>query len=481
VAPSGPADSHTIDRKPLKLPKVLTPISGKGVVVANRNLRQSTLLVLLVLADFTLVLGGLAPSVGAVVCQLEIISIDVTSKAALGENLRVDTHLRATCTATNDELQARVDIASRDSNDTLSRETVILGMVATPKKVTNTTVTSSIRTPLTSGNWRLEARAWIFAVSDIVASTKQSFEIRVGAPVQTETAQQEQSSESTGSLNSLNTVQAGASASSNNVEAGLLVLGLAIVSIALVIIRHRKRAISSMQQTQIQQSAAQQTPCQNRPTGYDELDTILEGGLPAGYAVLTISPPSDERDLLLRKIMTTTASEGNSILLMTRELGKTRDLVSKYQRNFFVLSPHPSTSTSDQRNVLKITGIVSLSDLNISFNKAMENIGDFPGNKVLIIDIISDILLEHGAPTTRKWLDDFIAKRKSEGFTIIGALNPQISSKQESQTIDDLFDGLIEIYEKETEGRPRRFLIVRRMYGRRYAETELMLSKDKLF
>ena len=155
-------------------------------------------------------------------------------------------------------------------------------------------------------------------------------------------------------------------------------------------------------------------------------------------------------------------------------------MLAKYQRNFFVLSLHADKITSDHRNVLKITGIVSLNDLNISFNKALEILGSFPENKVLIIDILSDILLEHGAPTTRMWLDDFIAKRKSEGFTILGVLNPQISSKQESQKLDDLFDGMIEIHEKEMGGRPRWFLAVRRMYGRRYAQTELMLTKDKL-
>ena len=90
-------------------------------------------------------------------------------------------------------------------------------------------------------------------------------------------------------------------------------------------------------------------------------------------------------------------------------------------------------------------------------------------------------MLEHKSLTTRKWLDDFIGKRKSEGFTVLAILNPLISSKQESQTIIDLFDGIIEIYEKELRERARRFLIVKKMYGKKYIESELMLDKDKLF
>ena len=45
----------------------------------------------------------------------------------------------------------------------------------------------------------------------------------------------------------------------------------------------------------------------------------------------------------------------------------------------------------------------------------------------------------------------------------------------------DLFDGIIEIYERELKERSRRFLIVKKMYGRKYLETELMLDRDKLY
>jgi KaiC/GvpD/RAD55 family RecA-like ATPase len=56
-----------------------------------------------------------------------------------------------------------------------------------------------------------------------------------------------------------------------------------------------------------------------------------------------------------------------------------------------------------------------------------------------------------------------------------------VASKQDSQTIIEIFDGIIEIYEKELRERARRFLIVKKMFGRRYEETELMLDKNKLF
>jgi phosphoenolpyruvate-protein kinase (PTS system EI component) len=51
----------------------------------------------------------------------------------------------------------------------------------------------------------------------------------------------------------------------------------------------------------------------------------------------------------------------------------------------------------------------------------------------------------------------FFRKRKAEGFTVLGVLNPMISSNQEINTVKDLFDGIIEIYEKEFKDRARRF------------------------
>ena len=101
--------------------------------------------------------------------------------------------------------------------------------------------------------------------------------------------------------------------------------------------------------------------------------------------------------------------------------------------------------------------------------------------KLIIIDFLSDILLEHRALTTRKWLDDFMAKRKAEGFTIIACLNPNLAPELETQAIVDLFDGIIDIYERPLKERTRRFLIVKKMYGRRYIETEVLLDKDRLF
>jgi hypothetical protein len=74
-----------------------------------------------------------------------------------------------------------------------------------------------------------------------------------------------------------------------------------------------------------------------------------------------------------------------------------------------------------------------------------------------------------------------VGKRKAEGFTIIATLNPLATTKEEAQSIIDFFDGVIEIFEKPLMERSRRFLMIRKMYGQRYSEDEVLMDKDKLF
>jgi KaiC/GvpD/RAD55 family RecA-like ATPase len=193
-----------------------------------------------------------------------------------------------------------------------------------------------------------------------------------------------------------------------------------------------------------------------------------------------VSPPCDEKDLLFRRIIESGLSAENSIFFVSRDLGRIQDFAGRYPKNFYAFSPQADRVAGNPENLFKISGVQNLSDLNISLAKAMEAIPKST-KKLMIVDILSDVLIEHKALTTRKWLDDFIGKRKTEGFTILGTLNPLMVSQQESQTIIDLFEGIIEIYEKELRERARRFLIVKKMYGKKYIETELMLDKDKLF
>lgn len=76
--------------------------------------------------------------------------------------------------------------------------------------------------------------------------------------------------------------------------------------------------------------------------------------------------------------------------------------------------------------------------------------------------------------------DACIPDLRSRGFTSLAIMNPQMHSPEEVQAILGLFEGEINIYEKETERGLEKFLKVKKMYNQRYLENELSLRKDRL-
>jgi len=215
-------------------------------------------------------------------------------------------------------------------------------------------------------------------------------------------------------------------------------------------------------------------------TGYEDLDKVLEGGIPQGFAVVIASPSYDERDLLLRKVIESTIANDGTAFYISNDVSKTQDFSSRFQSGLFVFSTQISPG---RPNVYKIPGIENLSEVNISLGIALRGAkGRVKGTGplVILLDILSDLLLKYKAMMTRRWLSDFVTKRKGEGFTIIATLNPLVASKEEAESVLDFFDGVIEIHERTITERARRFLTVKKMYGRRYSENELMLDRDKL-
>jgi len=218
-------------------------------------------------------------------------------------------------------------------------------------------------------------------------------------------------------------------------------------------------------------------------TGYSDLDGTLEGGIPEGYAVVLVSPSYDERDLLLRKIIDSAISSGRPAFYISADIERTQDLLARYPHGFYAFSPQADKIASNA-NLYKIPYLLeNLSEANISLTLAIKQARakEQATKMIVVIDILSDLLVRYKGITTRKWLSDFVGKRKVEGFTILATLNPLVGDKQDSQMVIDFFDGVIEIFEKELRERSRRFVVVKKMYGRKYSESELMLDKDKLF
>ena len=218
-------------------------------------------------------------------------------------------------------------------------------------------------------------------------------------------------------------------------------------------------------------------------TGYADLDGTLAGGIPEGYAVVLVSPSYDERDLLLRKIIDSALSSGRPAFYVSSDIENTQDLLARYQHGFYAFSPQAARIEPKPPNLYPLPSIDNLSDHTLSLSLAIRDARgkETAGKMLLVLDTLSDVILRHKGVTTRRWLTDFIGKRKAESFTIVATLNPLSISKEELQTVVDLFDGVIEIFEKELKERARRFVVVKKMHGKKYSESELLLDKAKLF
>jgi len=455
-----------------------------------RPLLTLTLLAMFFLGFATQVSAfGEARITAAQICQIQIVSVNFPTSVTSAENVEVKSQLSVTCKTSTRDIAGTVDIVS-EANQTLSNEASIhVGTVPGPQKTVNFTVTNTVKAPTTVGLWKVKLSANLYIDTLIVGSAEKPLQMQVGQlPTQTST-----------STSSRTTILSTATTTSTSQQAGGLpigTLGLVLVVVAVAVVgglavfmKRKKSPETKLEapQERVREEAPKTRPSPPKPdeksisTGYQDLDSVLEGGLPVGYAVLILSPPCDEKDLLLRRIVESGLKSGRKVFFVSRDLGKVQDLAAQNPNGFFVFSPQVDKTAPPQPNIFAIANVQNLSDINIALGKAIETLGKGETNKIMVLDLLSDVLLENKALTTRKWLSDSILKRKAEGFTILGILNPEVASKQDSHTIIEIFDGIIEIYEKELRERARRFLIVKKMFGRRYSENELMLDKNKLF
>jgi predicted transcriptional regulator/KaiC/GvpD/RAD55 family RecA-like ATPase len=218
------------------------------------------------------------------------------------------------------------------------------------------------------------------------------------------------------------------------------------------------------------------------PTGYKALDNILFGGIPENYAVILTSPSCDERDLLIKKFLEAGVKAGQVTIYVTTDPSGLRTLVEQFQTNFYLIicNPRADIIIKSSPNVFKLKGVENLTDISIALTSAFRRLDtSLGGPKRACIDIISDILLQHHAGPTRRWLTGLIPDLRSRGFTTLGVTNPQMHPPQEVHAILGLFEGEINIYEKNTEKGPKKFLKIRKMHNKRYLERKLPLRKKR--
>ena len=214
-------------------------------------------------------------------------------------------------------------------------------------------------------------------------------------------------------------------------------------------------------------------------TGYESLDDSLFGGIPEKYAVMVTSPYCDELDMLIRSFLETGVKEGQITFHFTTKPTGAEKLIEEFKSNFFlfICNPQADAIFENSPNVIKLKGVENLTEINIALTSALRNINNSQGEpRRCCIQIVSDVLLQHKALQTRKWLTGLIPELKSNNFTVLAVVDPGMHSTQEVRAVLDLFDGEISIYEKADD---EKFLRIKRMAEQEYLEDEIPLSKQK--
>jgi KaiC/GvpD/RAD55 family RecA-like ATPase len=218
------------------------------------------------------------------------------------------------------------------------------------------------------------------------------------------------------------------------------------------------------------------------PTGTAELDQILLGGIPKNYAIILAGPSSEEKEMTINRFLKTGAEAGEITFCVTSEAEGVKKLVETHSSNFYLIlcNPQADGRIENRHNVSKLKGIDSLTEIDIALTKAIRMLNpSAETERRICLDILSDVLLQHHAVVTRKWLSALLPNLKSQGFTILATINPGMHTQEEVQAMLGLFQGEINISEKETATGLLKTIRVRKLSSQRYIENETVLAKER--
>jgi CBS domain-containing protein/KaiC/GvpD/RAD55 family RecA-like ATPase len=213
-------------------------------------------------------------------------------------------------------------------------------------------------------------------------------------------------------------------------------------------------------------------------TGYGSLDNLLLGGIPENCAVILTSPPCNERDLLIEKFLETGAKSGEVTFYVTTNPGEIKTLAEEFQSHFylFVCNPQANSITESFLNVFKLRGVENLTDINVALSSAFGTLDiSVKRPRRICIEVVSDVLLQHHAVHTRRWLNALIPELRSKGFTTLAVIDPWMHTSQEVRAILDLFEGEINIHRKGSKA----FLEIKRMPSQKFSKSGLPLREEK--
>ena len=210
-------------------------------------------------------------------------------------------------------------------------------------------------------------------------------------------------------------------------------------------------------------------------TGTKELDSLLLGGIPKEYAVVLTDPSSDERELLVQNFLEAGTKEIQTTFYVTTETVGLEKLLENSCFHLFLCNPKPKVEVPDLPNIIKLRSKTDINNLNMALVKESRDLQTQQSPKRLCVEVVSDVLLEYGAKTTRKWLAELITELTSKNFIILAMINPAMHPSDQTNSVLDLFDGEINITQPEDPLECKKSIQVRKLRGQDYIKNAICL------
>jgi len=210
-------------------------------------------------------------------------------------------------------------------------------------------------------------------------------------------------------------------------------------------------------------------------TGTEELDSLLLGGVPKEYAVALSGSPCDEREMIVKNFLRAGVEEGISFYVTT-EVKKMGNLLENPNFFLFLCNPKPKVEVPDLPNVYKLQGITDLTNLGIALTKAYRNINqNLKQPKRICVETLSEVLVNVGEKTTRKWISGLITNLGTKGFVMLAVMDPKEHPLDIATTIINLFDGEINIIQSDDRLECKKSILVKKLRNQDYIKNPICL------
>jgi KaiC/GvpD/RAD55 family RecA-like ATPase/tetratricopeptide (TPR) repeat protein len=213
-------------------------------------------------------------------------------------------------------------------------------------------------------------------------------------------------------------------------------------------------------------------------TGTRELDSLLLGGIPKEHAIILTGPASDERERIIKNFLEAGTKEEQTSFYVTTETDRLENILEKSGFHLFLCNPKPKGEVPDLPNVTKLRSKTDLTNLNIALLKAYRNV-EHSSNKRVCINIVSDVLIDYGVKTTRKWIAELTTDLISKGFTVLAVINPEMHAPEQTGAVLDIFDGEISITQTGDPLECKKSIIVKKLRGQDYIKNPVCLTNLK--